>query len=110
MTERFYLTTPIYYVNSVPHLGHVYTTLIADTISRFKRQRGIDTYFLTGTDEHGDKIERAAENDAHVHAQLWRVLESRPFSIRKSIQDHRMERPASGAALAGIEGASAEIQ
>ena len=61
MTERFYLTTPIYYVNSVPHLGHVYTTLIADTITRFKRQRGMDTYFLTGTDEHGDKIQQAAQ-------------------------------------------------
>ena len=61
MTDRFYLTTPIYYVNSLPHLGHVYTTLVADTIARFKRQRGVDLYFLTGTDEHGDKIQRAAQ-------------------------------------------------
>jgi methionyl-tRNA synthetase len=60
--NKFYITTPIYYVNSHPHLGHVYTTLIADTVSRYKRQRGFDTFFLTGTDEHGVNIERAAEN------------------------------------------------
>jgi methionyl-tRNA synthetase len=61
MSDTFYVTTPIYYVNSHPHLGHLYTTLIADTVARFKRQRGADTFFLTGTDEHGQNIERAAE-------------------------------------------------
>ena len=62
MTERtFYVTTPIYYVNAKPHLGHAYTTLVADTLARFKRQRGVDSFFLTGTDEHGINIERAAE-------------------------------------------------
>jgi methionyl-tRNA synthetase len=61
MTKTFYVTTPIYYVNSHPHLGHLYTTLIADTVARFKRQRGYDVFFLTGTDEHGINIERAAE-------------------------------------------------
>src|SRR5919108_1084309 len=60
--NKFYVTTPIYYVNSYPHLGHLYTTLIADTVARYKRQRGFDTFFLTGTDEHGVNIERAAEN------------------------------------------------
>src|SRR3954469_23496095 len=57
----FYVTTPIYYANSLPHLGHLYTMIVADTISRRQRQRGVETYFLTGTDEHGINIERAAE-------------------------------------------------
>ncbi|MEW6207867.1 MAG: methionine--tRNA ligase, partial [Acidobacteriota bacterium] len=61
MAETFYVTTPIYYVNGKPHIGHAYTTLIADSLTRFKRQRGADTFFLTGTDEHGINIERAAE-------------------------------------------------
>jgi methionyl-tRNA synthetase len=60
MAETFYITTPIYYANSKPHIGHAYTTMIADSITRYKRQRGIDTFFLTGTDEHGINIERAA--------------------------------------------------
>jgi methionyl-tRNA synthetase len=57
----FYVTTPIYYANSLPHLGHLYTMIVADTIARHKRQQGIETFFLTGTDEHGINIERAAE-------------------------------------------------
>jgi len=57
----FYITTPIYYANSLPHLGHLYTMIVADTIARHKRQQGIETFFLTGTDEHGINIERAAE-------------------------------------------------
>ena len=61
MTETFYVTTPIYYVNAKPHLGHAYTTLVADSLTRFKRQRGIDSFFLTGTDEHGVNVEQAAE-------------------------------------------------
>ena len=56
----FYVTTPIYYANSLPHLGHLYTMIVADTIARHKRQQGIETFFLTGTDEHGINIERAA--------------------------------------------------
>lgn len=59
--STFYVTTPIYYANSLPHLGHLYTMIVADTIARSKRQRGIETYFLTGTDEHGINIERAAQ-------------------------------------------------
>jgi methionyl-tRNA synthetase len=61
--NKFYVTTPIYYVNSHPHLGHLYTTLVADTVARYKRQRGFETFFLTGTDEHGLNIERAAEKN-----------------------------------------------
>src|ERR1043166_1047212 len=57
----FYVTPPIYYANSVPHLGHLYTMIVGDTIARHKRQQGIETFFLTGTDEHGINIERAAE-------------------------------------------------
>src|SRR3990172_3860945 len=57
---RFYITTPIYYVNDVPHIGHAYTTTAADVAVRFHRQLGDDVYFLTGTDEHGSKIEQAA--------------------------------------------------
>ena len=59
--DRFYLTTPIYYVNARPHLGHAYSTIVCDAIARRKRAMGIDTWFLTGTDEHGQKIERSAE-------------------------------------------------
>ncbi|MGB9145109.1 MAG: methionine--tRNA ligase, partial [Acidobacteriaceae bacterium] len=60
MPEKFYLTTPIYYVNARPHIGTTYTTVVADAIARRKRALGIDTFFLTGTDEHGQKIERSA--------------------------------------------------
>ncbi len=55
-----YITTPIYYVNDIPHIGHAYTTIIADTMARYSRMIGLDTFFLTGTDEHGQKIEQAA--------------------------------------------------
>jgi methionyl-tRNA synthetase len=61
MKDTFYVTTPIYYVNAKPHIGHAYTTVVADTLTRYKRQRGIDSFFLTGTDEHGINVERAAE-------------------------------------------------
>jgi methionyl-tRNA synthetase len=61
MTKKFYITTPIYYVNARPHIGHAYTTLACDTIARRHRMLGDDTWFLTGTDEHGQKIERAAQ-------------------------------------------------
>lgn len=62
MAERFYITTPIYYVNAKPHLGHAYTTIVADVARRFHTMRGCETYFLTGTDEHGDKIVQAAKD------------------------------------------------
>jgi methionyl-tRNA synthetase len=61
MTRTFYITTPIYYVNARPHIGHAYTTIACDTIARRQRMLGAETFFLTGTDEHGQKIERAAE-------------------------------------------------
>jgi methionyl-tRNA synthetase len=61
MSRKFYITTPIYYVNARPHIGHAYTTIVCDTIARRQRLLGADTFFLTGTDEHGQKIERAAQ-------------------------------------------------
>src|SRR5262249_1426481 len=57
---KFYITTPIYYVNARPHIGHAYTTLVCDAVARRKRMLGYDTFFLTGTEEHGQKIERSA--------------------------------------------------
>ncbi|HEC92502.1 MAG TPA: methionine--tRNA ligase, partial [Candidatus Atribacteria bacterium] len=59
--KTFYITTPIYYVNDVPHIGHAYTTIAADVIARYKRLSGYDVLFSTGTDEHGQKIARSAE-------------------------------------------------
>lgn len=58
--QKFYITTPIYYVNARPHIGHAYTTIVCDTVARWSRMRGVDTFFLTGTDEHGVNVERSA--------------------------------------------------
>lgn len=68
--KRFYITTPIYYVNDVPHIGHAYTTIAADVAARFKRLAGYDVFFLTGTDEHGVNIERVAQQHG-VSPQEW---------------------------------------
>jgi methionyl-tRNA synthetase len=86
MNETFYITTPIYYPNAEPHLGHVYTTIAADALARFHRLRGDDTWFLTGTDEHGLKMVKSAaalnvepgelsERIAAVFRDLWKELE-----------------------------------
>src|ERR1044071_9625662 len=61
--KTFYVTTPIFYANSSPHLGSLYPTVVADTLRRHYRQRGFETYFLTGTDEHGINIQRLAERN-----------------------------------------------
>src|SRR5438046_789472 len=58
--SKFYITTPIYYVNDVPHIGHAYTTIAADVLARYHRARGEDVFYLTGTDEHGSKVAEAA--------------------------------------------------
>ncbi len=68
--KKFYLTTPIYYVNARPHIGHAYTTIVADVLARRHRLLGDDTFFLTGTDEHGQKIERSAEKAGIPPQQL----------------------------------------
>jgi methionyl-tRNA synthetase len=85
MTLSFYITTPIYYVNAKPHLGHAYTTIVADVARRFADMRGLDSFFLTGTDEHGDKIVRSAKSEnlspklyvdmiSNLFKQLWPEL------------------------------------
>ncbi|MFY9587778.1 MAG: methionine--tRNA ligase [Actinomycetota bacterium] len=70
MSDSFYITTPIYYVNDVPHIGHAYTTVAADASARYHRLAGDKTYLLTGTDEHGEKIERAAREHG-MSAKEW---------------------------------------
>ena len=91
--KTFYVTTPIYYVNDKPHIGHAYTTVAADIISRYKRMCGYDVFFLTGTDEHGQKMEQSAEkqnmkpieladkNNARFR-ELWKILNISPFSCK----------------------------
>ncbi len=85
MSKKFYLTTPLYYVNDVPHIGHAYTTIAADVLARWKRMNGVSVFFLTGTDEHGAKISAAAEKTgespqtfvdriASEYRRLWNVL------------------------------------
>src|SRR6266702_8108019 len=80
--SRYYLTTPISYVNSTPHIGHAYTTIAADIIVRHHRQRGDETFFLTGTDENADKVARVAEEQG---------LEPKEFADR--IVEHWKELP-----------------
>ncbi len=76
MAETFYVTTPIYYVNDLPHIGHAYTTVAADVLARYYRYAGRDVFFLTGTDEHGQKVEKAAEAAGETPIQLAdRVVE-----------------------------------
>lgn len=98
--KRFYITTPIYYVNDVPHIGHAYTTIAADILARFYRQRGYAVFFLTGTDEHGQKVEKAAIEKGRTpkeHADimvenfkgLWRRLNiSNDAFIRTTDMEH----------------------
>ncbi len=95
-TRKFYITTPIYYVNGKPHIGHVFTTVVADCIARWKRILGFNVFFLTGTDEHGIKNQKAAENIgmkveefvdkmSEEFKKLWKVLNiSHNFFIRTS--------------------------
>jgi methionyl-tRNA synthetase len=69
MSERFYVTTPIYYVNDQPHIGHAYTTILADVLTRFHKLAGESTFFLTGTDEHGQKVQQAADKAGETPQQ-----------------------------------------
>jgi methionyl-tRNA synthetase len=98
---RFYVTTPIYYVNDTPHIGHAYTTIAADILARHHRQRGDDTFFLTGVDEHADKVARVALDQglsprdyADQIVVAWRDLPQRlsatnDFFIRTSDDGHK---------------------
>lgn len=97
---KFYVTTPIYYVNDVPHIGHAYTTIAADVLARYHRLMGDDVFFLTGTDEHGQNIERIAEEkgvspqeyvDGIVaqFKELWQMLDiSNDYFIRTTDERH----------------------
>jgi methionyl-tRNA synthetase len=101
---RYYLTTPIYYVNDRPHIGHAYTTILADAVARERRLVGEDVRFLTGTDEHGDKVERAAlarglTPQAHVDdlAPIW--VSGRRDRYDRFIRTTDPDHVASGIAL-----------
>jgi len=103
--RAFYITTPIYYVNDVPHLGHAYTTLLADSLARFKRFTGHRVFFLTGTDEHGDKIAQAAakagespqvyaDRISAVFRETWQALKiTYSRFIRTTDPAHQRGRP-----------------
>jgi methionyl-tRNA synthetase len=96
----YYVTTPIYYVNAEPHLGHAYTTIAADVVARHMRQRGEDVFFLTGTDEHGEPVAQAAEREGvepreladrnyiHFKELAERVNATNDFFIRTSDPEH----------------------
>ncbi|PIS29427.1 MAG: methionine--tRNA ligase [Candidatus Marinimicrobia bacterium CG08_land_8_20_14_0_20_45_22] len=100
-SHRFYITTPIYYVNDKPHIGHAYTTILADVLARFHRMKGDETFFLTGVDEHGQKVQQAAEkagidpqthcDNMVVHFQnAWKKLEiTNDFFIRTTFDFHK---------------------
>src|SRR2546421_10172907 len=97
----YYVTTPIFYVNAAPHLGHAYTTIGSDILARHMRQRGEDVFFLTGTDEHGEPVALAAEREgvspqeladrnAKRFQDLMPLLEaSNDFFIRTTDQGHQ---------------------
>ena len=101
MPKTFYLTTPLYYVNAKPHLGHAYTTLVADTLARWHRQRAEDVFLLTGTDEHGEKIAQAAQaqglspkafadRTSQTFRSLWKDLGiSYDYFIRTTDPEHQ---------------------
>jgi methionyl-tRNA synthetase len=100
MPEAFYITTPIYYVNASPHIGHAYTTIVADVLARYHRMAGVETFFVTGTDEHGDKIAEAAQKAGitpkeyadNISAQfrsLWPELSiTNDYFIRTTDKNH----------------------
>ncbi len=75
--DTFYVTTPIYYVNDIPHIGHAYTTIACDVIARYKRLKGFDVFFLTGTDEHGQKVEKSAASQGIKPIELADKVVSR---------------------------------
>ncbi len=102
MDKAYYITTPIYYVNAAPHLGHAYTTIVADVLARYHRLRGLRTFFSTGTDEHGDKIAAAAakagiEPLAYADAvssqfrQLWPRLDVTNDCFIRTTDEHHVQ-------------------
>lgn len=91
--KTFYITTPIYYANSLPHLGHLYTTIVADAIARHKRQHGFDTYFLTGTDEHGINIQRAADRNKRTPKEQADYISG---ELMRMFHDFRLDAESGG--------------
>ena len=98
--RSFYVTTPIYYVNAAPHLGHAYTTIAADVMARHHRQRGEDVFFLTGTDEHGEPVSLAAEREgvspqelADRNAERFKALAPRARRHQRLLHPHQRRRP-----------------
>lgn len=99
--NTFYITTPIYYVNDQPHIGHAYTTIAADVLARYHRQKGEEVFFLTGTDEHGSKVAESAAKEgkssqefcdevANAFKKVWKVLNiSNDYFIRTTDKDHK---------------------
>jgi len=85
VSERYYITTPIYYVNDMPHIGHIYTTVMADIFARYHRLRGAEVRFLTGTDEHGQKIEKAAADQGIEPIQLADRVVARYHGLWKTL-------------------------
>jgi len=85
MSQKYYLTTPLYYVNDIPHIGHSYTTIAADTLARYQRGRGLEVYFLTGTDEHGQKMWKAAESQGKTPQQFVDEIVERFKSAWKTL-------------------------
>jgi methionyl-tRNA synthetase len=105
MTRKFYITTPIYYVNARPHIGHAYTTIACDTVARRQRMLGADTFFLTGTDEHGQKVERAAQAAGKTPQQyadeissefraLWKRMHISNDDFIRTTEERHMKRMA----------------
>ena len=98
--KKFYITTPIYYVNDKPHIGHAYTTIVADVLARWRRQNNDRVFFLTGTDEHGTKVAQSAEKQGKTPQQFcdevaaifkarWQNLNiSNDYFIRTTDKDH----------------------
>ena len=93
--QKFYLTTPIYYTNGLPHIGHTYTTVVADVIRRYKRMRGYEVVMTTGTDEHGVNVERAAKKAGVPESEFvakmadaWRALWDELGTARRRIRAH----------------------
>ena len=74
MKNNYYITTPIYYPSAKPHMGHAYSSIVADFFARFKRIQGYNVFYLTGTDEHGQKIERAANINKKIHKIFVMIL------------------------------------
>ncbi len=105
MAEPFYVTTPIYYVNAKPHLGHAYTTILADVAARFHQMCGQETFFLTGVDEHGDKVVRAAQK-ANMTARNYVDQISSSFSefwLELNIRNNAFIRTTDPAHMAVVE-------